>query len=287
MIPNAFAYERATSIEDALQRLHGDDDAKLLAGGHSLLPLMKMRLANPAKLVDLSTVAELHGISREGATLVIGAATTHAQIAASPVVKASIPALAEAAGHIGDLQVRNRGTIGGNLAHADPASDLPAVALAFDAGLHVRTAEGDEVLSASDYFLGPLLTALPERAVIVDIRFDIPPDGTASVYEKFAHPASGYAVVGVAAAGALDESGNVSHLRVAITGAADVVYRAHAVEAALLGGEPTGEAIRAAAAHAADDGEMAGDLFASETYRSHLCQVYTARALHRVFGANL
>lgn len=284
MIPSTFAYERASSLDDALMQLQNDNEAKLLAGGHSLLPLMKMRLAQPGKLIDLSGVAELHGIEQDGNQIAIGALTTHAQVARSPLVQRQLPALAEAAGQIGDLQVRNRGTVGGNLAHADPASDLPALALAYDAEIEVATKDGRERLPVADFFLGPLLTALPEGAVITRVLFQIPPQGARSRYLKFAHPASGYAVVGVAAVGAVGAEGTVTNVRVAVTGAADFAYRAAAVEAALEGHHPDAETIESAAKHAVDDGEMAGDLFASAEYRAHLVHVYTARALHQVFA---
>lgn len=283
MIPSAFAYTRATSLEDALRQLAADSDAKLLAGGHSLLPLMRMRLATPEKLVDLAGVSELRGIAHVGDRLVIGALTTHAEVARHPLVQKLIPALTEAASQIGDLQVRNRGTVGGNLAHADPASDLPAIALAFDAEIEVATLEGRQTIAAAEYFLGPLLTALPDHAVVTRVTFAVTPAASRSVYEKYPHPASGYAVVGVAAAGSIAADGTVSKLCIGVTGAAEVAYRATAVENALRGQRPTPEAIRAAAEHAAEDGDIASDLFASAAYRSHLCQVYTVRALNRVF----
>ncbi|WDL97142.1 FAD binding domain-containing protein [Alicyclobacillus sp. ALC3] len=288
MIPSAFAYSRATSLQDALMQLQSHEDAKLLAGGHSLLPLMKMRLANPAKLVDLGGLKEeLRGVRREGDRLIVGALTTHSEVAHSKVVQETLPALSEAARQVGDLQVRNRGTVGGNIAHADPASDLPAIALAFDAEIAVATLDGTEVIPAHEYFLGPLLTALPEHGLVTHLSFVLPETGTNSVYEKYPHPASGYAVVGVAAAGGVGTDGTVSHIRVALTGAGEVAYRASAVESALAGQTPTEDTILAAAAHAAEDGDIAGDLFASEEYRRHLCQVYTARALRRVFASQL
>jgi carbon-monoxide dehydrogenase medium subunit len=203
-------------------------------------------------------------------------------VSTDPVVRTYLPALAEAAGQIGDLQVRNRGTVGGNLAHADPSSDLPAIALACDAVFDVLGPDGAQQLGVDDYFLGPLVTALPENSVITAVSFAIPPSGTRSTYVKFPHPASGYAVVGVAAAARVEPDGVVDYVRVAITGAGDTPYRAHAVEQALLGQEASEEVIQAAAAQAADDGVISGDLFASESYRRHLCTVYTARALKTV-----
>ncbi|MCL6636426.1 MAG: xanthine dehydrogenase family protein subunit M [Alicyclobacillus sp.] len=285
MIPKAFAYERAHSVAEAVDLLQqAGGAAKLLAGGHSLLPLMKLRLSAPAKLIDISRLDELRGVSVVGERLFVGALTTHHQVATHPLVCQHLPVLAEAAAQIGDPQVRNRGTVGGNLAHADAASDLPAVALALEAQLHVQSPAGDEVFAAEDFFLGPLVTALPEYGVLRAVSFALPPSGARSCYSKFPHPASGYAVVGVAAVVAVGARGTVEFARVAVTGAADVPYRARAVEAVLLGQPPQPEVLRAAAGHAADDGAIAGDAFASEAYRRHLCAVMTERALRRACG---
>jgi aerobic carbon-monoxide dehydrogenase medium subunit len=282
MIPHTFTYERAVSPEHAMELLRGDTEAKLVAGGHSLIPLMKMRLASPSKLVDISGLPELRGIKLEGRHIVVGALSTHRDVATNPLINTYLPALAEAASQVGDLQVRNRGTIGGNLAHADPASDLPAVALAYDAALTVLGSEGTETLFSEDFFLGPLLTALPEGNLILSISFGVPPAGAKSTYVKYAHPASGYAVVGIAAVVGADENQIVNYARISITGAADVAYRARACEHALIGKPLTEESIQYASEFAPDDGEIAGDLFAGEAYRRHLCTVFTARALKRL-----
>ncbi len=281
MIPNAFAFERVNTVEAALDRLGADGEAKLLAGGHSLLPLMKMRLSSPSKLIDISGIDALRGVRREEGRIIIGALTPHREVAVHPLVQAHLPALAQAAAQIGDLQVRNRGTLGGNLAHADPSSDLPAVALAYDAELTVVTAEGSELLPVDGFFLAPLTTAMPEGGILTQVSFVIPPEGAHSVYEKYSHPASGYAVVGVAAVVALT-SGRVSHIRVGITGAGDAAYRATAVEEALLDQVWSRERVQAASRHADENGGIGEDLFASEAYRRHLCQVYTRRALERL-----
>lgn len=283
MIPSAFAYERAESVQHAIQLLlESGGEAKLLAGGHSLLPLLKLRLTAPAKLVDIGRIQELQGIARVGNKIVVGALTTHAVIAHDPLIRETLPVLAEAAGQIGDLQVRNRGTIGGNLAHADMASDLPAVALALDAELAVATQEGQEVMSIGDFFFGPMTTALPENALLTGVSFAIPPAGARGVYEKFAHPASGYAVVGVAAVVGTDGRGRVNHVRVGVTGAGDVPYRAQAVEEQLLGETLTASLVAKASQKAADDGSISEDLFASEEYRRHLSSVLVERALTRL-----
>ncbi len=282
MIPQAFAYRRASSVAEAIAILQEDSGAKLLAGGHSLLPLMKMRLANPATLVDISGVKELRGIQRVGDEMVIGALTTHAEVAKHPLIRTHLPALAEAAARIGDLQVRNRGTIGGNLAHADPSSDLPAVAIAYDARLTVMGPAGRDVLAAEDFFLGPMVTALPDGQVISSVAVPIPASNTRSAYVKCPHPASGYAVVGVAAAVAVSADGTVEHARISVTGAADCAYRARQVEEALVGKTASLETVHEAAQYAAEDGWIGSDVYASEEYRRHLCCVYTKRVLQKV-----
>jgi len=286
MIPNTFAYVRANSLEEAIRLLaESQGGGKLLAGGHSLVPLMKFRLTAPATLIDISQLSQLRGIVVENDRLVIGALTTHREIAIHPLVRQHVPVLAEAARQIGDLQVRNRGTIGGNLAHADPAADLPGVALALDALLEIAGEDGEETLAAEHFFLGPLVTALPDTSVLTRISFELPPSHTRSTYLKFAHHASGYAVVGVCAIAGIGADGLIDYVRVGINGVADVAYRAYAVEQQLLGHAPTAEVIRQAAAYAADDGEISHDLFASEEYRRHLVKVYTERALRRVLLA--
>lgn len=282
MIPNTFTYERAESLAHAMALLQGDAQAKLLAGGHSLIPLMKMRLTTPSKLVDISGLADLQGIKMDAHSVVVGALTTHRQVATSDIVQTKLPALTEAASVIGDLQVRNRGTVGGNLAHADPASDLPAIALAYDAVFTMIGPTGADTLAAEDFLLGPLLTALPENHLIVSVSFRIPPAGAKSTYLKYPHPASGYAVVGVAAVIRLDAFQQIDYARIAITGAGDVAYRARAVEEALIGKPLSDEVIAAASEWATEDVTIAGDLFASEAYRKQMCVVYTARALKRL-----
>ncbi len=281
MIPSAFAYERASSIREAIELLRASGgEGKLIAGGHSLLPMMKLRLTSPDTLIDIAGVEGLRAVRVTGDRLTVGALLTHDQIMTNPLVREKLPILAETASQIGDLQVRNRGTIGGNLAHADPASDLPAVALALDANLQVVSVEGSETYAAEDFFLGPLITALPENSMLTGVSFAIPPAHTRGVYEKFAHPASGYAVVGVAAVIGVNQ-GQVNYIRVAITGAGDVPYRAHDVENTLLGRPLTPATISDAAKLAAEDGVMADDLFASAQYRAHLCSVYVKKALLR------
>ncbi|MGG0940205.1 xanthine dehydrogenase family protein subunit M [Brevibacillus centrosporus] len=283
MIPNSFDYVQAGSIEEAIRLMQeSDGEGKFVAGGHSLVPLMKFRLTNPGKLIDISQITELRGIRKEGNRLVVGALTTHKQLYQDELVKQNIPVLAEAARTIGDMQVRNRGTVGGNLAHADSAADLPGVALALDVFMEVQGEDGKEILDAEGFFLGPLVTALPETSVLASVSFLIPPAHAKSVYLKYAHPASGYAVVGVCAIAGVGQDGRVDFVRIGINGVGDIAYRATSVEHALLGEIPTEETIRQASALAAKEGEIGSDLFASEEYRRHLASVYTERALTRI-----
>jgi len=280
MIPSAFAYQKARSVDEAIALLQGDEDAKLIAGGHSLLPLMKMRLVNPSKLIDIGDLSSLRGIRKANHHLVIGALCTHAAVAADPLVIEYLPALHEAASQIGDLQVRNRGTIGGNIAHADPASDLPGILLAHDAAIHTVGPQGRAVCESESFFLGPMTTALGADQLVLEVAFPLRP-GTRAVYEKFAHPASGYAVVGVAAVIALDSDGRIAHARIGINGAGYCAYRASEVEKRLLEQKPDEAVIAQAAEAAADDVDLADDLFAAADYRRHLVKVMTRRALTR------
>ncbi len=279
MYPAAFDYFAPRSLDEAVRLLaeHGED-AKILAGGHSLLPAMKLRLAQPPVLIDVGRVPELAGIRMDGDTLVIGATTTHSAIEHSELVRQRCPLLAEVAPHIGDVQVRHRGTIGGSLAHADPAGDWPAAALALDATLTAFGPGGQRSIAARDFFLDILTTALAPDEVLTEIR--IPNPGRRAAYEKARNRASGYAVVGVAVA-VETAGGTVSTVAVGVTGAAGKPSRATAAEAALAGKPISAEAIAAAAAHAADGLDCLSDLQASSAYRAHLVQVLTQRALRR------
>lgn len=282
MIPAAFSYARPSTVEEALQLLaESDGEARLLAGGHSLLPMMKLRLSRPEKLIDIGRLTELNGVSDEGDRLVIGALTTYAQLAADSDVRRCLPALAEAAGVIGDLQVRNRGTIGGNLAHADPAADLPPVFLALDGSVTIAGQDGRRTVAAPDFIIGPMMTALGPDEMIVEVEFSRPEGKAGSAYEKFAHPASGYAVVGVAAAVVLDDDGRMTSVRIGVTGAGESAYRAEAAEAALANQRADDDVLKAGADKVTEGVELASDLFASAEYRGHLCRVYALRALQR------
>jgi carbon-monoxide dehydrogenase medium subunit len=278
MIPVNFDYFAPASLPEALQLLADrGEDAKLLAGGHSLVPLMKLRLAQPAALIDLGRIAELKGISVQSGRLRIGATTTHAHVASSLEVIQNAPALAQAAHEIGDRQVRARGTIGGSLAHNDPAADLPAVMLALDAEITVRSAGGERTLKAEDFFVGMLETALHPNELITSVSVAVSPQ---SSYAKFPNPASHYAITGVCAS--LQGNGTVSSARIGVTGAAPMAFRATAAESALTGKALSEESIAAAAAAAYDGRELLGDIHASAEYRGSLVRVMTRRALEKL-----
>jgi carbon-monoxide dehydrogenase medium subunit len=284
MIPAPFDYHRPTTVAEALQLLgeHGDD-AKLLAGGHSLIPLMKLRLAQPGHLVDLGRVAELRGVREENGAIVIGAMTTHHEVEASGLLRAKCPLLAETASYVGDVQVRNRGTIGGSAAHADPAGDYPAALLALEAEFIAQNADGERTIPAGEFFVGMLATALAPGEILTGIRIPAAPAGTGASYQKFAQKASGFAICGVAALIA-QSKGQCVRARVAVTGVAPSAYRATAVEHALEGNSLSAESIRAAAAHAADGVEPLGDIHASPDFRKELACVYARRAIEAAVG---
>ena len=275
MIPASFDYESPKTLDEAFALLSKNEEAKLLAGGHSLLPAMKLRLAAPSVLVDLSRIEGLAYIREAGDKIAIGAMTTHADIAASDLLERDSPLLKQTARHIGDVQVRNRGTIGGSLAHADPAADYPAAILALDAELVARSSSGERTVAASDFFTGLFTTDLKSGEIITEVRIRKTRDGS-TAYEKFHHPASGFAVVGVAVV-VHAKGGNIQHAEIGITGVATNAYRATRVEQELRG-KPA-SAIASASAHAADGVEPLSDYFASAEYRKHLAAIYTQRAL--------
>jgi aerobic carbon-monoxide dehydrogenase medium subunit len=278
VIPTEFDYFRPSSLAEALDLLDEQrDNAKLLAGGHSLIPLMKLRLAAPATLIDLRNVSEIRGISLTDNQLHIGAMTTHREVASSDLVAMHAPALAEAARQIGDRQVRARGTIGGSLAHNDPAADLPAVMLALDAEMVSRSKTGSRVVNAEDFLRGMLETALEPNEILAEVRIRPAPR---SAYAKFPNPASHYAITGVAVA--VHGDGAPDSVRIGITGAAPVAFRATAAESALSGGGFSTESIATAADAAYDGRELLGDIQASEEYRAALINVMTRRALQQI-----
>ena len=277
MIPTAFEYQRATSIDDALARLAAAGGAgKLIAGGHSLVPLMKLRLSEPAVLIDVAHVPDFAGVREAGGRIEIGAGTTHHDVAASALLRERCPAVAETAAVIGDPQVRNRGTLGGSLAHADPAADYPAAMLAVDADLHVKGPGGWRTVRARDFFRGMLTVDLAPDEILAKVTFA---PVRASAYAKLRQRASGFAVVGVAAA--LDvRVGVIASARVGLTGAAAAPSRLDDVEAALAGQPASASAVAAAAGIAGDGVEdLNDDVHASAEYRRAMTAVFTRRAL--------
>ena len=275
-----FAYYRAGSLAEAGQLLQQHPGAKLLAGGHSLIPLLKLRLATPAALIDIGRLDELKGISVADGRVRIGALTTHAELAASSELAVRCPALAEAAGLIGDPAVRNRGTIGGNVAHADPASDLPTVLRALDATIAVTADGGERSIPAADFFEGMMETALDDHDIVTAIEVPAAPAGQGQAYVKFSHPASRYAVVGVAASVSV-AGGSIGSVAVALGGLVPVTTRAAAVEQALAGQAPSADVIAAAAAAVSADlgDDLIGDIYASAEYRRAMAPVCVKRAL--------
>jgi aerobic carbon-monoxide dehydrogenase medium subunit len=277
MIPSQFEYAAPATLNEALALLSQNPDAKALAGGHSLLPVMKLRLSSPSMLVDLRNIGELRGVSAHGGGWRIGAMTTHAQIASNADLQ-SYQALIDATSAIGDTQVRNRGTIGGSLAHADPAADLPAVMLALDATINATGPRGARSIAIDQFFTGMLATALDEGEIVTSVDLPALAPGTASAYAKFANPASGYAMVGVAARVTLN-GGTAQNVRVALTGAADHAMRLDKVERALEGQAFTADSIAAACADAGAGLDLLGDIHASAEYRAAMVAVYAKRAL--------
>ena len=280
MIPAAFDYIAPQSLDEAVRALaaHGEE-AKLLAGGHSLLPLLKLRLANPTLLIDLNRIAGLNAIREQDDKIVIGALTTHYQIESSELLKKKCPLLPETAGEIGDVQVRNRGTIGGSLTHADPAADWPAAILALGGELRLRGPKGERTLGAEEFFLGPMTTAIEPNEILTEIRVPISSRRSGSAYHKMAQQASGFAIVGVAVSVSLDGKGLCEEIGVGVTGLSDKAFRAHALEERLRGQKLNAKLIEESAAHAADGIEPLEDLHANAQFRAHLARVYAARAI--------
>ena len=268
MIPALFDYVEAASADEAVALLaqHGDD-AKLLAGGHSLLPLMKLRLASPSVLIDISRIRDLSYVRDAGDHLAIGGATRHCEVQASALVQSVVPLLAHVAGQVGDPQVRHRGTLGGSLAHGDPASDLPAAALALGASLVARGPGGERTIAADEFFRGFLETALAPDELLVEVRVPKHP-GAAWAWQKFTRRAQDWAIVGVAAV----RNGTT---RVALVNMGPAPQRARAVEEALAGGADAASAATRAAEGTAPPSDLNGD----PAYRSHLAQVLVRRAL--------
>ena len=282
MYPSQFGYHKPGTIQEAVALLAADPDAKVLAGGHSLLPALKLRLASPSALVDISNVAGMSGISVNGGAT-IGALTTYRELQTNEALKGPFPIIEETANIVGDIHVRNRGTLGGSLAHSDPAADYTAVVLALNGSVTVVGSNGQRTIAADDLFVDLLTTSLEADELITSISLPAESAGTGQAYEKHAHPASGYAVVGVAAVLKID-GGTISSARVAVTGATAKATRASATEAALVGKAANAENIAAAAALAIDGLDLNGDTYASADYRGHLVKVHAKRALTRAAG---
>jgi carbon-monoxide dehydrogenase medium subunit len=279
MYPAQFEYHKAGTVKEAVDLLAKyKDEAKLLAGGHSLLPAMKLRLAQPKHLIDIGKVSGLAGIKEEGDTLVIGAMTTHYAIESSALLKSKCPLLPEVAGHIGDPMVRNLGTIGGSLAHADPAADWPAAAIALGVELVAEGPKGKRTIKVDDFFKGLLTTALAEDEILTEIRVPASGANVKSAYGKFPHPASRFAVVGVAAVLTVD-GGKISKASIGITGAGTKATRAKGVESAIAGKAADTASIQSAAEKAAEGVDVQADLQGSVEYKQHLLRVFAKRAM--------
>jgi carbon-monoxide dehydrogenase medium subunit len=280
MYSASFDYYRADSVREAQQLLQQNRGAKILAGGHSLIPLLKMRLATASALIDIGRIGELKGITVDHGRIRIGALTTHAELASSHALKSACPMLAEAAAHIGDPQVRNLGTIGGNIAHADPASDLPTVLLALDANITATGPSAARTIAAGDFFQGMMSTALGEDEILTSVDIPSRQAGQGMAYAKFTHPASRYAVVGAAAIVSVDH-GVCQSARVAIGGLVPAAIRARSVESAIAGQRLSAETIdRAAQLVVGELGdEILADIYASAEYRKAMAVVFVKRAL--------
>jgi len=280
MIPNNFEYFAPATIEEALKLVdrHGDD-CKILSGGHSLVPVLKLRLAAPAVIVDIGRIKELKTIKVDGNTIRIGANATHAEIAANADLKKHCPLLCETAAQIGDQQVRNRGTIGGSLTHADPAADWPAAILALSAEVVARGSKGERVIKAADFFVDLMTSAVEPNEIVTEIRVPKPAQPNAAIYLKVPQSASGFAIVGVAAQIKI-ANGKCEDVSIGVTGLAPKAFRATSAEAALRGKAIDDATLSAAAAKAdAEASDAMEDIHASGDYRRHLARVYARRAV--------
>lgn len=283
MYPPKFDYYRAESVDEALSLLGEHEEAKFLAGGHSLIPVMKLRLADPGVLIDIGRISSLKGISTDNGNVMIGALTTHTDVENSTELPAALP---EAAGWIADPSVRNRGTVGGNVAHADPASDLPTVFMALDATFHLKSVDSERTVGAGDFFTDLFETAMAENEMLTGVEVSAENSGSGSAYAKLFNPASRYAMVGAAASVSVSD-GSVSNARVAIGGLINSVKRCTAVEVALNGGGTDDAAIDAAAQAVLDDlpeDEVTGDMHASAEYRRAVAPAIVKQALSKAIA---
>jgi len=273
MIANPFTYHSPATLEEAFAMLE-DGSGKILAGGMSLIPLMKLRLASPESVIDLRRIPGLKQITESDGVVRVGAMTTHHEIETSPVIRGKCPLLAEAAGEIGDIQVRNMGTIGGSAAHADPAADYPAALVALEARIRLRSAQGERTVEASEFFLDAFTTALEPGEIVVAIEIAAEGASEGYKYEKVPHPASGFPVVGVAVR-VKKSGGGIAMARIGVTGMGPHAFRARNAEALLQQGAGTA----AAAAVVGEGQETNSDVYASGEYRRHLARVHAARAI--------
>ena len=273
MIAHRFEYTVPATLDEAL-KLAGDGSSKILAGGMSLIPLMKLRLAAPDTLIDLARIPGLNQITESAAVVKIGAMATHNAVETSPLIRGKCPLLSETAGHIGDVQVRNMGTIGGSIAHADPAADYPAALVALEAKIHLKSASADRLVEASDFFLDAFTTALEPGELVVDVQIAAEQPSEGYSYQKVPHPASGFPVVGVAAR-IVKSGGKITLARIGVTGMSSHAFRARNAEALL----ENGGTIADAAAVVGEGVEANSDLYASADYRRHLARVHAGRAL--------
>jgi carbon-monoxide dehydrogenase medium subunit len=284
MIPVAFDYVKATSVEDALAALgQGGEDAKVLGGGQSLIPVLRLRLSAPTVLIDVSRVDAMRGVSQDGDHLVIGAATTHHDVMTDALVRQHVPLLAQALGTVADPAVRHRGTLGGALSHADPAGDLGAVALALECELVISGPSGSRTVAAKDFFVDFLETALGPDEILTQVRVPVLGAGWGFHYEKFNRVAQAWSIVGVAAA-VRRSNGSIAEARLGLTNMGTTPLRAGAAEAALAGVDASTAAIAAGAAHAAEGTSPPSDLNGQSDYREHLARVLTARAVAKAAG---
>ncbi len=280
MIAQNFEYVVPASLAEAVNLLQKHPErAKILAGGHSLIPMMKLRLATPEFLIDISRIPELSYIKEDNGTIRIGALTTHYLIETSDLIRRRLPALSDAAELIGDVQVRNKGTIGGSIAHADPAADYPAGILAADATIVALGPSGERQIPASKFFVDMLTTALDRNEIVREIQIPVKSGKTGSAYLKMAQKASGFAICGAAALIEVDGSGALSNVAIGITGVGNRAFRATKTEAELRGKKPSIDVLKKACEHASDGVTALDDIHASAEYRLDLARVFARRAL--------
>ncbi len=279
-VPAAFDYHTANTVDEAVELLQRyGDSAKVLAGGHSLIPTMKLRLSQPEHLIDIGRIPNLSYIREENGVIAVGAMTTYTQLARSELLRQHFALLTDAASVLGDQQVRNRGTLGGSIAHSDPAGDMPAIVLALKAEIITQRPNGKRAIAADDFFVDTFETALQPDELLTEIRFSIPPTRTGSAYMKFENKASHYAVTGCAAVISLQPDDTCTAASIAITGASNKTTRASATEAALVGQKINEGVAAEAASHAVEGLDLIEDIHGSKAYRSQMTIVMARRAI--------